>query len=117
MRVIVILVACASYGCSTASAFRFVHAIDTVQTIRGPALTDGCYETDPITAALIGHKPSVAEVALWSVGVVVAYEWARRQLSGGWQTWFDRAALAAKAWVVMDNTANGIPVFGAVDCR
>lgn len=104
-------------GCTTQQAFHVMHALDTVQTIRGPALTDGCYETDPITRQLIGAKPSVGEVLLWSAGVALLFEGLRHAMPERWRPWLEWGAVAAKAYVVASNVDNGIPVVGHVECR
>ena len=93
-----------------------LHAADTIQTFR-VAQTPGCYETDPITRALIGEKPSTAQVALWSVGVSLAYSYLRSRLSDEWQPRLDWLAIGVKGWQVAENYRNGIPLTGDVSCK
>jgi hypothetical protein len=80
-------------------------------------MTDGCYETDPLTRSLIGEKPTVLGVLAWSAGVSLLFEWARGSLPEGARAWLDRGGAMLKLYTVLSNHKAGIPLFGEVDCR
>lgn len=92
-------------GCSGRQVFLSLHAVDTYQTIRGPALSPECHEADPFTSRLIGEKPSMGEVLLWSGAVYVGYKLLREHIPGRYQNAFDWTLVGFKAYTVARNAS------------
>lgn len=90
-------------GCTGPQAFTTLHVLDTAQTIRGPALMETCHEADPITSRIIGEKPSVGEVLLWSGAVYLGYRFLREHIDPKYRPTLDWTLVAVKAYQVGKN--------------
>ncbi len=98
--------------------YQAVHLVDVIQTEKGPA-SDSCYyEANPVTAALIGKKPSTLGVVAWGAGDAIGHYAVTRWLENeGWtraETIWQVLTIGDAGYAVGHNIALGIRL-GAPD--
>ncbi len=118
--VLAVSVAAAS-GCASLDmprseiAWQTLHAVDAAQTLS--IARDPCYiESDPLTRAVIGERPSTAEVAAWAIGSAVIHAAVSNKLerhAPGWVTtvWHS-LSLGSKGLTIASNHAEGVRITG-----
>ena len=113
---LVLPVAALATGCTALrspheQAWLALHAVDTAQTV--DIAHDPCYiEAHPVTRALIGERPSDAQVAAWAIGTAALHVGVTQWLLDHYHPKLARAwsyvTIGEKAWAIGHNISLGI---------
>jgi hypothetical protein len=98
---------------STEYVWQGLHAVDALQTYRGPA-SDPCFhEADPVTSRLIGKRPSGAQVLGWYAATSVSHfaiSTALEKIAPRLADWWHALTIAGVSITVADNHELGIRI-------